>query len=518
MNRFPSLMQHDFSKVPQNEVPRSVFDRTHTHKTTFDAGYLVPFYLDEVLPGDSFNVNATTFSRLATPIFPVMDNLFMDIHFFFVPNRLLWQNWQAFMGEQVDPLNPIDYVMPQLVSTTLAGFKPIGDYFGLPIGLDGLSVNALPFRAYNLIYNEWYRDQNIIGKVTENIDNGPDSLNDYELQRRGKRHDYFTSALPWPQKGPAVQLPLGDTAPIFANFDTTNSYMTVAKPDGTPRTLVTDGGGEVFMRNTAPSSPSLPMLADLSSATASSINAIRQAFQLQKMYEKDARGGTRYIEIIKSHFGVVSPDARLQRPEYLGGSSSPVTITPVAGTFTSSGNRPQGSLAGFGTVTAKAGFSKSFVEHGYILGIVSTRADLTYQQGIPKLFLRSTKFDFYWPSLAHLGEQAILNKEIYAQAEPEPENDEVFGYQERYAEYRYFPSKITGLFRSNAAGSLDSWHLSQDFSSLPTLSRTFIEETPPVGRVVAVVTEPHFIFDSFIKVISARPMPVYSVPGLVDHF
>lgn len=527
-------MQHDFSRVPQVEIPRSVFDRTHAYKTTFDAGYLIPIYVDEVLPGDSFNLNLTAFARLATPIFPVMDNMFMDIHFFYVPTRLIWTNWQPFMGEQADPLDPIDYVIPQILSTTAAnGWGELGDYFGLPIIVNAVSANSLPFRAYNLIFNDWYRDQNLQDKIPVDIDDGPDALTDYVLRKRNKRHDYFTSCLPWPQKGPGIEIPVGGLAPVTGIGKETTVWDAVTVSVYETNTSAAQSYTKQ-MRMDHPSHPAdyrffakgtdtpyanrPAIFADLSQATPVTINALRQAFQLQRMYERDARSGTRYIEIIKAHFGVMSPDQRVQRPEFLGGSTSPVNITPVPASFTSAGNRPQGSLSGFGTITGRAGFSKSFVEHGYIIGLCSVRADLTYQQGIPKMFLRSTRFDFYWPALAHLGEQPVLNKEIWVQSEPNVVNVAVFGYQERYAEYRYYPSKITGKFRSDASGTLDAWHLSQDFATLPTLGETFIQENPPIDRVIAVPSEPHFIFDSFIKVITARPMPVYSVPGMIDQF
>ena len=514
-------MTHQFSQTPKVETQRSSFDRTHQHKTTFDAGKLIPFYIDEVLPGDSFNVNTTLFGRLATPLHPIMDNMFLDTHYFFVPNRLLWDNFQKFMGEQDNPTDSTDYLVPQLLDNNNTGFPEGGieDYMGLPIASQatGLSISALWHRAYNLIWNEWFRDQNLQDSVTVNKGDGPDNLSDnhYTLLRRGKRHDYFTSALPWPQKGPGVELPLGSTAPVVQDGPlryTTGSNATFIRKSGNSTAL--------YASHNVPADTSFiydaGLQVDLTGATASTINSLRQAFQLQRLAEKDARGGTRYTEIVRSHFNVTSPDARLQRPEFLGGSTSRVQVQPVPTTAESTGVYT-GDLGALGTVASnKDGFTKSFTEHGVIIGLVSARADLTYQSGVNRMFSRRTKYDFYWPTLAHLGEQEVKNKEIYAQGTSTDEG--IFGYQERWSEYRYGISKITSKFRSDAAASLDTWHLSQDFANLPLLNETFIEDNPPITRAIAVQSEPHFILDAYINCKSARAMPTYSVPGLIDHF
>lgn len=524
-----SVMAHQFSQIPRAEIQRSSFNRSHGYKTTFDSGYLVPFYVDEVLPGDTFNLKCTLFARLATPIVPFMDNMFMETFFFFVPNRLLWDNWQKFNGEQENPGDSTDFLIPTIKNTGSFTVGGIADYFGIPTGVNNLEVNALPFRAYNLIYNEWFRDENLQDSLPVEKGDGPDDVANYKLVRRGKRHDYFTSALPWPQKGPGVEIPLGTSAPIhglsngsLTNLVTSNSgtiqSIDLSNPSGqfaigTPSRA---SNGKASLSNILVGQPD-SIYADLTTATAYTINSLRQAFQVQRLYERDARGGTRYTEILRAHFGVVSPDARLQRPEYLGGSSSPININPVQQTSATDSTSPQGNLAAFGLTSSKIhGFTKSFVEHGYIIGLVNVRADLTYQQGLQRLWSRQTRFDFYWPALAHLGEQAVLNKEIYAQGTAA--DDDVFGYQERYAEYRYYPSLITGKFRSTYAQPLDMWHLSQKFDSLPTLSAQFIEDNPPVSRVIAVQDEPQFLLDTYFSLNCVRPMPVYSVPGLVDHF
>lgn len=530
--------QHLFSQIPSTQIPRSVFDRSHGYKTTFDSGFLVPFYVDEVLPGDSFKLTATLFARLATPIVPFMDNLYLETFFFFVPNRLVWDNWQKFNGEQKNPSDSTDFLIPTVSGTNVQN-QTLWDYFGLPTNVNkALKVNALPFRAYNLIFNEWFRDENLQESLKVPTGDGPDNLSDYALVRRGKRHDYFTSCLPWPQKGPGVEISIGGSATVTFSGGIvgsgTPSFVKSSKITsgqgflGAGSDISSSEGSNVYLKNGinfsfAPLAWDDPKLslptatADLSSATPISINDLRQAFQIQKLYERDARGGTRYTEILRSHFGVVSPDARLQRPEYLGGSSARISINPVQQTSATNETTPQGNLAAYGVVSDSFhGFSKSFVEHGYVFGFVNVRADLTYQQGLNRMWSRQGRFDFYWPVLAHLGEQAVLNKEIYAQGTAD--DDKVFGYQERYAEYRYYPGQITGKFRSTDPQPLDSWHLAQNFSSLPTLSSQFIQDNPPVERVVAVTSEPQFLFDSYIRLKCARPMPVYSVPGLVDHF
>ena len=524
-----------FSEVPKVQISRSTFDRSHQHKTTFDAGFLVPVFVDEALPGDTFNVSMNLFARLATPLFPIMDNMYLDSHWFAVPYRLVWDNFQRFMGEQDRPSDSTDFVMPTIDLAGEVAPATIFDYMGVPPvdGAGTLPVNALPFRAYNLIYNEWFRDQNLSNPVAENKGDGPDLAADYPLLRRGKRHDYFTSALPWPQKpygqyDTGVTLPLGETAPIHHPGGDNTLVSVYSKAEANTRYLGADTA-TVTIDATGPGinpSPNTDLFADLTSATAISVNDLRQAFQIQKMLEKDARGGTRYTEIIRSHFGVTSDDARLQRPEYLGGGSTPVNINPVANTSGDVGGgattlKPLGSLGGLGTVSATRGhgFSKSFTEHCVVIGLVSVRADYTYQYGLERQFSRSTRFDYFFPSLQHLGEQSVLRKEIYATG-VEVDDNTVWGYQERFSEYRYKESRISGLFRSETASGLDAWHLAEAYSagSPPVLSNAWIRENPPIDRVIATPTEPHFIFDSHFDFKAARPMAVYGVPGLIDHF
>lgn len=567
MNRFVS--QHRFAEIPKAEIPRSVFDRSFTTKTAFNSGYLIPVFFDEVLPGDTFDVNASFFTRLATPVVPIMDNLWLDSFFFFVPYRLVWDHWTNMHGERKNPQDSVDYICPTVTAPDNGfGFGSIYDYLGIPPDKK-LTVNALPLRACNLIYNEWFRDENLQDSLTVNTGDENDAPTTYNLFRRGKRHDYFTSCLPWPQKGDSVEVSLGGSAPVtlirssidpsvpgpvgsrsipvFSAGLSTGLSVTSSGPfklGGRTFTLSTDDlrsgswfGGFADLPDASYSSglsvsgisfldtSYIDAVADLSTASPITINSLRYAFQLQKLLERDARGGTRYTELLQSHFGVTNPDLRLQRPEYLGGSSTRITINPVQQTSSTNDTTPQGNLAAYGVGSdVFHGFNRSFTEYGCIIGFVSVRADLTYQQGLNRAWFRKSRFDFYYPVFSHLGEQTVLNKEIYAQGPSVKDavgnviDEQVFGYQERFAEYRYKPSMITGIMRSTAPQSLDVWHLSQKFENLPKLNAEFIQDNPPVARAVAVQNEPQFIFDAYFKMKCARPMPVYSVPSLVDHF
>lgn len=571
---------HRFSDAPAMYMKRTKFDRSHVYKTTFNSGKLIPVFVDEVLPGDTARMSVNYFARLATPIKPIMDNIYLDWFFFFVPNRLVWEHWQNFCFEQEDPDDSTDYVIPTIYSHTSQENLVVGslwDYFGLPTNTtnDISGINALPFRAVYLIWNEWFRDENLQqsvkiqkGDANEVLDFsrisdqpswlfGTDGnlIAGHACPPRGKRHDYFTSALPWTQKGPGVSVGLAGTASIIdpspgigyllhSSHDqlaAVSAYGGDASNSGGYRKA--SGTGSITF-NRGPdskwsnvggfagnSSDSITMSAqaassylgndsyvDLDTSSIFTINSLRTAFQMQKFYERLARGGSRYTEVLRSFFGVVSPDARLQRPEFLGSFTKMVNVNPIAQTSATDSTSPQGNLSAYGVTAAKFhGFTKSFVEHGYIIGFVCARADLTYQQGINKMWLRSTVYDFYWPTFAHLGEQAIELREIYAQGTEA--DSTVFGYQERYAEYRYKPSQITGKFRSSVVGgSLDKWHLSQFFKTAPTLSEEFIIENPPIERIVAVPSEPEFLLDIGFRYTTVRPMPMFGTPGLVDHF
>lgn len=570
---------HRFSDAPAMYMKRTKFDRSHVYKTTFDSGKLIPVFIDEVLPGDTTRMSVNYFARLATPIKPIMDNIYLDWFFFFVPNRLVWEHWQNFCFEQEDPDDSTDYVIPTVAATGNSENAYIGslwDYFGLPVNTSGnlSGISALPFRGVYLIWNEWFRDENLQKSVKIQKGDANEVLNSARSAEqpswvfmsgtsivpglacppRGKRHDYFTSALPWTQKGPGVSIGLAGTASIvdptpgtgYLLHSTANQLAAVSAYAGDSSSSggIRDAVGNssiTFSRHGSDystvggfagnTSDSITMAAqaastylgndsyvDLDTSSIFTINSLRTAFQMQKFYERLARGGSRYTEVLRSFFGVVSPDARLQRPEFLGSFTKMVNVNPIAQTSATDNTSPQGNLSAYGVTAAKFhGFTKSFVEHGYVFGFVCARADLTYQQGINKMWLRSTVYDFYWPTFAHLGEQAIELRELYAQGSED--DKKVFGYQERYAEYRYKPSQITGKFRSSVVnGSLDKWHLSQFFNNAPTLNEEFIVENPPIERIIAVPSEPEFLLDIGFRYTTVRPMPMFGTPGLVDHF
>lgn len=564
---------HRFSDAPAMYMKRTKFDRSHVYKTTFNSGKLIPVFVDEILPGDTTRMSVNYFARLATPIKPIMDNIYLDWFFFFVPNRLVWEHWQNFCFEQEDPDDSTDYVIPTVTATGNSDNVYVGslwDYFGLPVNTSGnlSGISALPFRGVYLIYNEWFRDENLQKSVKIQKGDANEVLNSARASEqpawvftsgsnivpglacppRGKRHDYFTSALPWTQKGPGVSIGLAGTAtlvdpsPVSGYFvQQSNNMLGAAQlaEGGGVHSVYTgsgslsyQGGYDVSIAGhaikdsgmaTVTAQPGSSWLsksayADLDSSSVFTINSLRTAFQMQKFYERLARGGSRYTEVLRSFFGVVSPDARLQRPEFLGSFTKMVNVNPIAQTSATDDTSPQGNLSAYGVTAAKFhGFTKSFVEHGYIFGFVCARADLTYQQGINKMWLRSTVYDFYWPTFAHLGEQAVELREIYAQGSEA--DTTVFGYQERYSEYRYKPSQITGKFRSSVVnGSLDKWHLSQFFKNAPTLNEEFIVENPPIGRIIAVPNEPEFLLDIGFRYTTVRPMPMFGTPGLVDHF
>ncbi len=555
MARNIRVNQSHFAMIPQANIRRSVFDRSHVYKTTFNEGQLIPYFVDEVIPGDTFTLNPVEFCRLATPVVPFMDNIYIESFFFFVPSRLVYDKWVNLCGEQENPEDSTDYLVPTVALTGDMTNK-LPDYMGIACAsgtFNNVSVNCLPFRCYWTIWNAWFRDENLqksvkvskgetntvlepMGQSTANPNYGMPSgvSNWYDPAPRGKRYDYFTGALPWPQKGPAVDLPIGGTGQLsITNGTLTGPGYVIGAGSRINYQGHMLGYGTAFQEELYQTSRyvsgkqdtnpvqipqvSLSGAAEMSNLSAVTINSLRQAFMLQRYYEIDARGGTRYTEKLQAHFGVTNPDARLQRPEFLGSHSSMMNINPVTQTSSTDSTTPQGNLAAYGLNAQRYhAFTKSFSEFGYVIGLINVRADLTYQQGINKMWLRSDVLDFYWPSFAHLGEQAIENIEIYCQGNDE--DKKVFGYQERYAEYRYKPSLITGQFRSTYKEPLDIWHLSQKFASLPTLSDEFIQDHPPISRVVAVPSYPHFLLDVKFNLKCIRPMPMYGIPGMMGHF
>lgn len=531
------VSQDDAAIIEDAQVPRSRFTGSWTRKTAFDAGYLVPIMVEEVLPGDHLSYSVTAYVRMSTPLFPLFDNQRIDTFFFYVPARLLWANWPKFMGEQTDPDDSIEFTVP--VMTGQVGGDAVGelaDHFGIPVSgqidsAQAITYNALPFRAYNLIWNTWFRDQNLQDSVPFATTDGPDSFADYVLLQRAKAHDYFTSCLPWPQKFTAPTVPIAGLAPILGlGVRTSDSAVS-----GAALTLQDTGGAYAagawvgvyqsnlanhFLRADATGAGVPPeVYADLSDVTGVAINTLRQAWLVQSLLERDARGGTRYVELLRSHFGVTNPDFRLQRPEYIGGGSTPLTLTPVAQTAPTEGV-PVGALGAAGTSAGQHSASYAATEHGYIIGLINVRSELSYQQGLHKMWTRSTRFDFYWPSLAGLGEQAVLVGELSTTGIA-AEDEAVFGYQERWHEYRTRVSEVTGLMRSTAVGTLDAWHLAQFFGPNPALSNNFIVDFPPMARVLAagaLAENQQYLADILIQRNAVRPVPMFGTPVALGRF
>lgn len=518
------MTQHAFSMAPAVHTARSTFNRSHGRKDAFFFDLLNPIYIDEILPGDTVNLKVNAFVRLAPQVAPIMDNMYMDFFFFFVPNRLVWTNWEKFCGAQTNPGDSISYTIPQ-ISIAASSNTPgtLYEKLGIPIGSGTQSVNSLPFRAYNLIYNTWFRDENINNSVTVNTDDGPDNISNYSIQYRNVRHDYFTSCLPWPQKGTAINLlpaaaPVTSTGQIIRFSDSLGGLTNadVRWEIGNPGNITATGNQTAAANVKWGNQTGL----EVAATAAGTINQLRQAFQVQGLLELDARGGTRYVELLLAHFGVTSPDFRLQRPEYLGGGQIRINAHIVPQTSSTTGSSYQGNLAAFSTASTadkSIGFTKSFVEHGYVIGLACARADVSYMRGIEKHWLRSTRYDYFWPKLQEIGEQAVLNKEIYADSTDGLDSN-VFGYQERYAEYKYKPSRVLGYFDSLATGTLDSWHMARKFLTRPSLNGSFIGSSTPITRNLANAAATPILYDAYYELKHTRPMATYSVPAGLGRF
>lgn len=550
--------ERKFSQIPKMNVSRSKFIRKQDVKFTMDAGKLIPFYVDEVLPGDTFSVDTAGICRMATPIYPVMDNCYLDVYYFYTPMRILWDHAKEFFGENNTNawVQKTEYKIPKLRlkrnqgdGAEIPGENTIADYFGIPTKIikqedtkTSIEINALPFRAYVKIWNEWFRDQNIDNPAIletgdKEIDYGSDSKTKDTILEKAKNggaplwvnkfHDYFTSALPSPQKGEPTLIPMSGDANVYLYntvqdkvyngniwLESTNQYAPRLNQEHSsmgPDKLV-----QVIGSTTKNGSDQTQAIfkADLSTVTGATINNLRQAFAVQQFMEADARGGTRYREIVSNHFGVYIDDKTVQIPEYLGGQRYMINVSQVVQTSATDTTSPQGNAAAISvTPFTENSFTKSFQEHGYVIGVCCIRNDNTYQQGLEKMWNRSEKYDFYWPEFAHLGEQAVLNKEIFVQGTADDEK--AFGYQEAYAEYRYKPNRVAGLFRSNAKQSLDSWHYADYYTKLPTLSQDWLaSDKANINRTLAVQSQPQFIVDMLITNESVRPMPIYGTPGL----
>lgn len=527
------VSQQDHAMIERPDIPRSKFTGSWTRKMSFDQGFLYPFLVDEVLPGDHIKYDVTAFVRMATLLFPLMDNLRLDTHFFFVPNRIVWANWVRMMGEQDDPSSSIAYTVPVVAGTPQFAVGSLADYFGIPTsvqtagGQDYPGPNALPFRAYNLIWQTWFRDENLDTAAFIYTGDASQGIASYPVRARAKSHDYFTSCLPWPQKFTAPTIPIGTTAPVRGIGSPTSGIPGTHAGNvndvnlGTVRTFASAWSTATAVIDDVWFDTSGGVYADLSASAGVSINTLRQAFLVQQLLERDARGGTRYTELVRSHFGVISPDARLQRPEFLGGGSSPVVTTPIAQTAPTAGV-PLGALGAAATATGSHRASYAATEHGFILGLCSVKSELSYMQGLHRMWWRSSRYDYYWPSLAGLGEQAVQRREVYMRGVL-AEDSVVFGYQERWHEYRTRTSEVAGLFKggTNSAGALEPWHLAQRFTAAPVLGTTFIQDSAPMSRVLAAgsgAAGQQFLADFLIRREAVRPIPMYGTPTALGRF